>query len=130
MSPLALSDLLNPAAHRPSTPPQSELVDVRGELDKIGLAATSGPILVSPQTQQGLLQALEQLQTNHRHSVLSPPVSQRTYGNAPVTPDRLLSAPILTPSPRPMQESYSPPISVQHDVFLNRKMTLKTLYTY
>jgi hypothetical protein len=59
MSPLSLSDLLNPVKHRPSTPPQSELVDVRGELDNIGLTATSGPILVSTQTQLGLSRALE-----------------------------------------------------------------------
>jgi len=129
MTRLALSDLLNPVEHRPSTPPQPVLVDVREEWNALALAAASGPVLVSPRTQQGLSRALGRLRAMPSPSPTAPlPISSdntTTSNHLPLTIS-------LTPSssqPTPLNDSY-PPVTIQHNVFLNRKTTLTALYTY
>ena len=129
MTHLVLSDLLNPVELRPSTPPRPELVNVREELDEIALATTSGPVFVSPRTQQGLLRALGRLRTIPHSSLPSP---ARSPDNGPTTPNRLSSMISSAPLPLPPTPSPQPHLSmsIRHNVVLNRKTTLSTLYTY
>lgn len=127
MARLVLSDLLNPVDLMPSPPPPLELVNIQQEWDEIEqLTASPDPLLVSPHTQQGLLQALECLKA------VSCPITPLPLGAplAPMPSSSSLTTSLIT-SPLPAtSHSSSPKPTVRHNVYLNCKTTLTTLYTH
>lgn len=124
MARLTISDLLNPETSRAQTPPPPPLglVDARRQWDEIqALSEPTNPIFVSPRTSQGLARALALLRAG-----LQPTIPPSTSISSPLTHTPQSPLEVLPSSPK---SSPSLP-SVRYDVVLNRKTTLRRLFTH
>jgi hypothetical protein len=127
MTRLSISDLLNPDDFRTKTPSPSDLVDIRQELNEVQhLMRSSGSVLVSPRTQQGIFRALEHLRAVSSRSIST--AVDLSPGNF-TTPNFSRSSTPFTVSPLRLTQ---PPSQnrIRHNVYINRKTTLTTLYVH
>jgi hypothetical protein len=127
MTRLSISDLLNPDDFRTKTPAPSDLVDIRQELNELQhLTRSSGSVLVSPRTQQGIFHALEHLRAVSSRSIST--AVDLSPGDC-TTPNFSRSSTPLTVSP--LRLTQPPPQNpIKHNVYINRKTTFTTLYVH